>query len=342
MTRTLVTGGTGFLGRHLVEHLLARGESTLRVLTTGPAPRWLEALGAEVVQGSITEPEVATRAVAGVETIYHLAGRVSRSPDDARLMHAIHVDGTRHLCEAAKAARVRRIVLVSTSGTLAVTETGLRIPDESHAAPLELIGRWPYYASKYYQEETAARACEGGPELVTVNPSLLLGPGDDRLSSTQDVLRFLKEEIPVVPSGGMNFVDARDVAPALVAAMERGRPGEKYLLGGPNWTCAEFFGRLARITKVPGPRLKLPDRLTLLGARVMDSLYRHFDRVPPVDYTSVEMATYFWYLDDGRARRELSFTTRDPGETLLDTVSYLRRHLLESDAFSDPPAELPA
>lgn len=330
---SLVTGGTGFLGRHLVEELLSRGER-LRILTTGIAPDWLMHADVELVGGSLTEPEVAERAVAGVQRVYHLAGRVSRNREDARAMYAVHVDGTRHLCEAARAEGVGRIVLASTSGTVAVAADDTP-RDESAPSPLAVIARWPYYASKHYQEQTALAICAaGGPELCILNPSLLLGPGDDRLSSTEDVLKFLRRDIPVVPSGGINFVDVRDVAQAFVAAMERGRPGERYLLGGPNWRFSEFFGRLERLTKIAGPRLRAPDRLAVFGSKLLDGVFRRLDRVSPIDPVSVEMAGYYWYVDDSKARSELGFSSRDPGDTLYDTVQYLREHLLGREAFS--------
>ena len=333
-SKVLLTGATGFLGRHLTEQLVARGNSSLRVLNFGAPPDWLVTLDLEIVDGSITDANTVRDLVQGADAIYHLAGQVSRDPDDARQMHVVHVEGTRVLCEAARDAGVRRIVMASSSGTVAVSKSKSDCPDESWPTPMAIISRWPYYVSKAYQEQVARRICGDDVELVIVNPSLLLGPGDDRLSSTQDVLRFLQRDIPAVPSGGVNFVDARDAAAAFIAAMERGRPGERYLLGGPNWTCREFFGRLERVSKVSAPKLQLPDKLALFGARVVDSVYRHAGRLPPLEFTSVEMGTYFWYLDDSKARRELGFSSRDPLETLYDTVTYLRDHFLGSDAFS--------
>ncbi len=345
--RLLITGATGFLGRHLTEQLVAGqlaaaagravGER-VRVLDVVSPPRWLADLGVEVITGSVLDRELVERAMQGVRGVYHLAGRVSRNPDDARSMYELHVDGTRVVCEAARRQGVERIVLASSSGTVAVTESGQSLPDESWPIPMEIISRWPYYRSKVYQERTAATACgEGGPELVTINPSLLLGPGDDRLSSTRDVLKFLARDVPAIPTGGINFVDVRDAAGAFIAAMARGRPGERYLLGGPNWTFDEFFGRLSRVSKVDGPRLKAPKMLALLGARLIDGIYRQLDQLPPVELSSVEMATYYWYLDDAKARRELGFDSRDPLETLNDTVTYLKRRFVGKDALARPP-----
>ncbi len=330
---TLVTGGTGFLGSHLVRLLVEEGAGVVRVLST-TAPAWLEELGVETVVGSITSPEDVRRAWEGAAEVYHLAGRVSREPEDAHLMYELHVTGTRVLCEAASAAGVRSVVMASTSGTVAVTEDGGAVPDEEWPTPLDIVSRWPYYASKVYQERAALEGFAGkGRRLVIVNPSLLLGPGDERLSSTKVVLDFLARKIPTVPKGGLSFVDARDVAAAFRAAMERGAHGERYLLGSANWTFDKFFGRLERITKVPAPFLSLPSKLTLAGARGLSSLYKHWKLAPPVEPAEIEMADYFWYLDASKAHRELGFEPRDPQETLLDTVTYVRDNFLGNAAF---------
>jgi dihydroflavonol-4-reductase len=330
---TLITGGTGFLGAHLVRLLAEEGARRLRVLSTS-APAWLEELGVEAVTGSVTSPEDVRRAVEGAEEVYHLAGRVSRERGDAHLMYGLHVEGTRVLCGAAREAGVKAIVLASTSGTVAVTETGDVLPDEEWPTPLDIVSRWPYYASKVYQERAALESFGGGGRrLVIMNPSLLLGPGDERLSSTKVVLDFLSRKIPTVPKGGLSFVDARDAARAFRAAMERGAHGERYLLGSANWTFDRFFGRLERITKVPAPFISLPSRLALAGARGINSLYRHWKLAPPVEPAEIEMADYFWYLDATKARDRLGFDPRDPQETLLDTVNYVREHFLGGAAF---------
>ncbi|MCA1616323.1 MAG: NAD-dependent epimerase/dehydratase family protein, partial [Acidobacteria bacterium] len=246
---TLVTGGTGFLGRHLLTQLVEAGEKNLRVLTTS-APAWLAGLGVEIVEGSITDAADVARAVGGVGSIYHLAGRVSLDRDGAHEMYKLHVEGTRLLCAAATAAGAREIVLASTSGTLAVSKDGGVVSDETWPAPLDIFSRWPYYASKFYQERAALEHFTGhGRRLVIVNPSLLLGPGDDRLSSTKVVLDFLARKIMAVPGGGLSFVDARDAATVLRVAMRRGRHGERYLVGAANWSFDKFFGRLERLTK---------------------------------------------------------------------------------------------
>ncbi|MFN2399400.1 MAG: NAD-dependent epimerase/dehydratase family protein [Gemmatimonadaceae bacterium] len=326
---TLVTGGTGFLGSHLVRLLANGGDTALRVLTT-TSPAWLAELGVETVRGSITVPEDVERAVKGVTHIYHLAGRVSRSSDDAPEMYALHVEGTRYLCDSAKRAGVKSMVLVSSSGTLAVSDQPDVAANEESLPPLEIILRWPYYASKVYQERVALESLAGaGVKLVIVNPSLLLGPGDERLSSTKLVLDFLARKIPVVPTGGLSLVDVRDAAQAVRSALRRGVHGERYLLGATNWTFRELFGRLERLTKIPAPRFSLPPRIAVPGARAMTSVLRKWNMAPSVEPSEIEMAGYYWYVDSSKARRELGFTTRDPGETLSDTVSFVQDRFLE-------------
>src|SRR5918993_1458808 len=330
---TLVTGGTGFLGSHLVRQLIEDGAKDIRVMATS-IPDWLVDLGVETFAGSITNADDNKRAVEGISEIYHLAGKVSREREDARAMYDIHVEGTRLLCDAAKATGVKTIVLASTSGTIAVTKDGNVVPDETYPVPLDIISRWPYYASKAYQEMAALERFHGkGLRLVIMNPSLLLGPGDDRLSSTKVVLDFMARKINAVPTGGLSFVDARDAADNFRAAMKKGRHGQSYLIGAANWTFSKFFGRLERLTKISAPKIALPSNLAIAGSKLVDSLFKQWNFASPVEPGAIEMAQYYWYLNCGKAARELGFRPRDPGETLHDTVTYVRENFLGGDAF---------
>ncbi len=336
MRRVLVTGATGFLGAHLVKLLVARGER-VRVLTRAAAAPELDDLDVEIVEGSIGKASVVREAVDGVDAVYHCAGLVSRDHDAASQIYRLHVDATRLLLESAEAAKVERVVVVSTSGTVAVSKDEDEVSTEASPYRYETVRDWPYYLSKIYQEKLALDfGARSKLDAVVVNPSLLLGPGDSRLSSTGDVLKFLERKIPVVPSGGLNFVDARDAAAGLILAMEKGKRNERYLLGGPNWTFAEFFSRLARVSDVRAPTARIPDGAARFGASVVDALYRlrGGEKRAPLDPVGVEMSQHFWYLDATRARTELGWEPRDPMETIDDTVAWLKeRHL-----GGEPPA----
>lgn len=331
-SKILITGGTGFLGTHVVKQLLQAGEKNLRVMASR-VPVWMRDAGVEAAEGSVVNPEDVRLAVKNVRAIFHLAGKVSRDNTDAAKMNHIHVQGTRILSEAAKEAGVKTFLLASSSGTIAVSKRD-EILDETNPPPLEIIARWSYYASKFYQERTAIEHFnEPGLKLVILNPSLLLGDGDERLSSSKVVLDFMAKKLPVTPSGGLSFVDASDAATAFINALEKGRHGEKYLLGAENWTFEKFFRRLERLTGVSAPMLKVPKRFAVAGSSLIDSVYRNFNWTSPVQPQEVEQAEHFWYFDSEKARRELNFEPRDGNETLQETVAYVRKNFLGSNVF---------
>lgn len=330
--KILITGGTGFLGTHLVRQFLDAGAKNLRVMASS-VPEWMTYAGVEPFAGSVTKKDDVAAATKNCEAIYHLAGKVSFAYDGAAQMNKIHVEGTRLLCEAAKENKVKNFILASSSGTSAITEDG-EITDETYPQPVEILTKWAYYASKYYQEKTALRAFQDkGERLVILNPSLLLGEGDERLSSTNIVLEFMAKKFPYTPSGGVNFVDASDAAAAFLNALDQGTHGERYLLGAVNWTVQEFFGRLERLSGVSAPVLKVPKRVAIAGSSLISTLYKTFDKPAPFEVSEVEMGEYFWYFDSSKAVEELGFTTRDPMETLQDTIKYLRENFLGEGVF---------
>ncbi|MGO9271636.1 MAG: NAD-dependent epimerase/dehydratase family protein [Terriglobia bacterium] len=248
MKSILITGATGFLGKHLVKKLMrADPESRLRALCRG-ASSWDHDPRVEVVHGDITSAEDVQRAAEGASEIYHLAGIVSRDAKDAPLLYRTHIEGTRNVCEAARRHDAAKVVIASTSGVMAVSRDAT-VHRETGSYKHEVVGEWPYYLSKILAEKLALDYFERYQQPVTcVNPSLILGPGDDRNSSTRDVALFLRGQIMAIPEGGLNFVDVRDVALALIAAMRQGKPGERYLVGGQNWSFGEFLVALAMVS----------------------------------------------------------------------------------------------
>lgn len=323
--KVFVTGGTGFLGRETIRELLASGIG-VRAMVRDVRARLPE--GAEAVLASFAPASPGMpldQALNGTDAVLHLAGKVSRDPNDASEMHALHVEATRLLLQAMERARVPKMVLASTSGTIAVNKKP-RVVNETEDAALEVIGRWPYYVSKRLQEQEVLRWNKAGKiEAVILNPSLLLGPGDDRLSSVGDVHKILHGRMPALTDGTMAIVDVRDTAAAFVAALSRGRPGERYLLNGANMRVRAFVDRVAQIGGVSAPMLKLPEKWAVLGAKLLEGLAHATDRLPPIDAVSVEMSCHHWGCSSTKAERELGFRARDPHQTLTDTVRDLER-----------------
>ena len=326
----LVTGATGFLGKNLVDCLKAKRNSTrLRLFCRGLSP-WDQDKTVEVVHGNIVNRQQVEQAVEGVSQIYHLAGIVSRDSKDQDLLYETHIEGTRNICEAALKHKVKKVVVVSSSGTIAV-DTAPVVHDETSGYKNEVVGEWPYYLSKIFAEKLALDyQARTGLNVVVVNPSLLLGIGDDRNSSTRDVALFLQGEIKAIPKGGLNFVDVRDVAQGLTQAMRWGKAGERYLMGNVNWTFRQLIEAVAEISGKPAPSMEPPVEVSLWGARALRVIYPLLGKKVELDDASVKMSACYWYCDSTKARTKLKFETRDPIETLRDTVEDVHLRLYRS------------
>lgn len=322
---TLVTGGTGFLGRHLVQKLIDRGED-VRVFTRS-FDLELADLGAEIVEGSLANAEDVRRAVDGVERVYHLAGKVERDRSRAHLMYDIHVEGTRRLLGALVDKDVEKIVYASTSGTVGVSDDPDFLASDDSPTVEHIVKDWPYYLSKIYAERVCQKFIEKHDmPIVMMRPTLLLGPGDRTQSSTGDVVMYLKKKVPAPMPGGMSFVDVRDAADAFIAAMDRASGGQTYLLGATNLSIVEFLERLEEITGIPRPKLPIPGKAAVMGAHLLDRAMKAFGKKAEVDPVSVEMAQYYWYIDSARARDELDWRPRSPNDTLRDTVRWIQKN----------------
>lgn len=330
----LITGGTGFLGTHLVPLLRAQGHSLTLIARSSPPVAWLSGENPiRHVRADLKDREAVRAALVGIEAIYHLAGLVSFRNEDSRKMYELHVDCTRELLRDVRTLGTKpRVILMSTSGTIAVSKEE-RVGTEADDYPIQVVGRWPYYLSKIYEEKLAIEFCRKNEiPLVVLNPSLLMGPGDDRLSSTWTVVKFIQRDLPAMPGGGMSFVDARDVAQVAVNALTRGELYGRHLMG-VNLSMFDFFKKLERLTGVAAPRVKLPKQVNILGAYALERFAKWRGEKPQLDPQEVEIGEHWFWCDSSKAEAELGFVARDTYETLHETVEYVMSKL--------PPGELP-
>ena len=295
--------------------------------------------------GSVLDAAAVRKAAAGCDGAFHCAGKVSRDEKDAEELYRLHVEGTKTVLAECKQAGVKRVVVASSSGTIAISDDPDHVSSETDETPIGIIARFPYYRAKLFAEKAALAANAPGFEVVVVNPSLLLGPGDLHGSSTEDVRLLLEKRVPAIPPGGASFVDARDAAEGMILAMERGKPGERYLLTACTITLRELFGRVARIGGVSGPKVPMPraPQLARAGAKLLDRVARRIGAELPIDPVSLEMANYFWYASSAKAEHDLGWTHRDPNETIADTIRDLRdRGVVWPEPSNSPNASPPA
>lgn len=312
---TLVTGATGFVGSHLTRLLAARGER-VRILVRGSsanssrAARGYDALAGvplERVQGDLRDPASLADAVKGVERVYHVAADYRLWAANPSEIYQSNVGGTRSLLQAARAAGVKQFIYTSTVATIAVPRDDVSLPDETTRASVsEMIGH--YKRSKFLAEQEALSAAAEGFPVMIVNPTAPVGPADWKPTPTGKILLdFLNGKMPAYVDTGLNLVAVEDVAQGHLLAAERGRPGERYILGGRNMTLKEILGVLAQITGRSAPRLRLPHAVAFAAA-CADYLYsRAVGREPQIPLDGVRMARHRMFVDGSKAERELGF-----------------------------------
>lgn len=324
MRLNLVTGGCGFIGRHLVQQLAARGEC-VRVLDLRPldaAPQ-----GVEQVTGSITDSSAVARAVDGCERVFHLAANPNLWAPDPKSFDEVNHQGTRRVLEAAQKAGVQRFVYTSTESILksyrAPKQSTRALIDESVVLTLaDMPG--PYCRSKFLAEEAAREAAAGGLPLVIVNPTMPIGPGDTLLTPpSKMILGFLNGETPAYLNCEFNLVDARDVAAGQILAADQGRVGERYILGNVNLSLGELLAELHRLTGLRMPRTRIPYALALASAVVSEGIAVVTKKPPIAPLTGVRLARTSMAFDCSKARNELGWSCRSLEQSLRDAIDWM-------------------
>ena len=321
----LVTGGTGFVGTHVVRALLRRGRQVRCLVRSSSRRANLEGLPVEIAVGDVTDPGSVARAMAGIDTAFHCAADYRLYARDPRALWESNVAGTENVLRAAAEARVARIVHTSSVGALGRMLDGSPASETTPVAPRSLIGH--YKRSKYKAERVAQKWAEQGLDVVIVNPSTPVGELDVKPTPTgQMIVDFVNRRMPAYVDTGLNLVDVRDVAEGHVLAAQRGRAGEKYILGNRNMTLKEILDMLSGLTGIPSPKVRLPHWLPLTAAAVDTLAARLTGRVPRVPLEGVRMSRHRMFFDSSKAIRELGLPQTPVEEALARAVAGFREN----------------
>lgn len=342
-----VTGGTGFLGVNLVRLLVSRGQRVRLLVRSHPKGPGLESDRIEFVVGDVTEPDSVLNAMRGCDQVYHLAAWVQISPWGMAQARRVNVDGTRHVCSAALRLGVRRVVHTSSIATIA-TGTLERPADENTPWNLHHL-RIPYYVTKHESEQAVLESVRQGLDAVIVNPSYLVGPWDIKPGAGRMLIQLAMRRVPAVPArGGINFVDVRQAAAGHVLAMERGRTGERYFLGGENLTFRAYAARAAAIAGVSAPRLALPYAAMFPFALAGSMLGRLWpERFRDFNLSVLRSAALDHYASSRKACSELGFEETPVDSAIAEALDWFVENDYMPAGFRRParpeagPARLP-
>lgn len=322
---TLVTGATGFIGSHITRKLVERGEHVKILLRKSSQTKNIDDIDVERVYGDVLDIDSINEAVKGCDTIYHTAGVASFRKEDYQKMEDINVQGTANIMNAALEAGVKKVVHTSSIAAIGTDLAG-GVANENTKYELDYLGV-KYLDTKRRGEEIALEMSKKGLPVVVVNPATVIGTGDIYLSSTAFILWFYKKKYPGYMDGTLNMVDVEDVAEGHILAAEKGRVGERYILGNANFTLLELFELLEELTGVPRPKMKIPYFMALASGYFVERILgMSFPNYSTMDVDSVKLSKLRWHFDSSKAINELGYSPGDIKESIKNTVIWFKEN----------------
>ncbi|HZQ69912.1 MAG TPA: hopanoid-associated sugar epimerase [Terriglobales bacterium] len=305
--KAFVTGATGFVGSHVARVLAEQGADLRLLVRSTSDPKNIQGLKADRVVGDLRDSAALEKAVAGCDVIFHVAADYRLWIRDPDQMYRSNVEGTRAVLNAARANGIRRLVYTSSVATMGFTSTGALANEYSPVSLADMIGH--YKRSKFMAEELAIRAGRDGLDVIVVNPTTPVGEQDVKPTPTgRIVVDFLKRKFPAYVDTGLNLVDVRECARGHVAAMEKGKSAERYILGGENLTLKQILDKLAAITGLPSPKVRVPYAVALATGVVDEVVTGHiFRREPRATIDAVRMGRKKMFVSSAKAERELGW-----------------------------------
>jgi len=319
---TLVTGGAGFIGTHLVAQLLERGEKVRVLDRPGAKIDHLPLDRIDFASADIRDRSAVRRAVAGCEIVYHLAANPQLWTHRRGHFHQINYLGTVNVLEESLSAGAKRILHTSTESILTRVQQSSPIAADQEVPIRDVIG--PYCRSKFHAERFAFRLAKSGAPVLIVNPTLPIGPGDwGRSPPTQMMLDFCLGKRSIYLDAELNMIDVRDIASAMIATVERGTFGRRYLLGAENWSIRTVFAELAKLTGLPEPTKRVPYSIALAAAYISEWIADVFThRIPAASVTGVKLTRRRMHFQN--SLQELGIQPRSVAETLKEVVAWFR------------------
>src|SRR5215471_7775718 len=320
----LVTGATGFVGSHVARVLVENGADLRLLVRAGSNLKNVEALNAERVIGDLRDASSLERAVAGCDVVFHVAADYRLWVRDPEAMYRANVDGTRALLDAARKSRVRKVVYTSSVATMGFTGNGKPADEDFPVSLDQMIGH--YKRSKFMAEQLAMEAGKSGMDVVVVNPTTPVGEQDIKPTPTgRIVVDFLKKKFPAYVDTGLNLVDVDVCARGHVAALEKGKSGERYILGGENLTLKQILDKLAAMTGLPSPKVRVPYVVALATGVVDEVVTGHMlHREPRATIDAVRMGRKKMFVSSAKAERELGWKQVPVDPALRRAVEWFR------------------
>ncbi len=325
-----VTGASGFIGANLVHELVSRGHRVKALMRPGSDSRGLQGATFERVEGDVLDRARLLSGMRGCDWCFHVAASYHLWLRDYAPMYAANVEGTRTVLEAAAEAGCQRIVYTSTVGCIGLPRpdaNGNLVPTDERTPVSEAQMSNHYKRSKWQAEQVAIKLAQQGLPVVIVNPSAPVGPRDVKPTPTgQVIVDFLNRAMPGYLDTGLNYVHVRDVAVGHILAAEKGRAGERYILGHAegNWSLREAFAVLEQLTGIPGPKVRIPYAVALAAAHVNEAVSKFTGRPPKAPLAGVRMAKYMMFFNPAKAIRELGLPQTPPKQALADAVEWFR------------------
>ena len=318
--RAFVTGGTGFVGANLVRLLLQQGYDVTALVRNNSCLDNLKSLEIDIVQGDLNDEDL-WQPMSDCQALFHVAAQYSLWQTESALLYRSNVLGTRNILHCAQKAGIERTVYTSSVAAIGV-KAGEVPANETHQSPVEkLVG--DYKKSKYYAEQEAIRAINQGLDIVIVNPSTPIGALDLKPTPTGEIIvRFLARKMPFYVNTGLNLIDVKDVAWGHILALEKGKTGDRYILGNLNLTFAELLNKLAEITGLPAPKSTIPYWIPFTVAWLEENIWTKFGKQPSIALDGVKMSQQKMFYDSSKAVRELGLPQSNIDQALKEAVKW--------------------